>query len=131
MATAKANPLPHLVHYVIRPTLVEAKLMTEKHARDAVYVATLTEELRNIELKIGNGRDDADGLSYGLEPARSWPCSQGVVGRRLDSREVQRIGSTPPPHREIVEATVSRRKWAGGVWRPRRKARERRFVSRC
>jgi len=52
MATAKANPLPHLVHYVIRPTLVEAKLMTEKHARDAVYVATLTEELRNIELKI-------------------------------------------------------------------------------
>ena len=52
MATAKANALPHLVHFVIRPALVEAKLMTEKHARDAVYVATLTEELRNIELKI-------------------------------------------------------------------------------
>ena len=52
MATAKANHLPDLAHYVIRSALVEAKLMTEKHARDAVYAATLTEELRNIEVKI-------------------------------------------------------------------------------
>jgi len=52
MATAKANHLPDLASYVIRPALVEAKLMTAKHARDAVYVATLTEELRNIEAKI-------------------------------------------------------------------------------
>jgi hypothetical protein len=52
MATAKANHLPDLASYVVRPALVEAKLMTEKHARDAVYVATLIEELRNIEAKI-------------------------------------------------------------------------------
>jgi hypothetical protein len=52
MATAKANHLPDLASYVIRPALVEAKLITEKHARDAVYVATLTEELLDIEVKI-------------------------------------------------------------------------------
>jgi hypothetical protein len=52
MATARKSHLPDLAFYVIRPALVEAKLMTEKHARDAVYVATLTEELRNIELNI-------------------------------------------------------------------------------
>src|ERR1035441_9746735 len=52
MATAKANHLPDLAHYVIRSALVEAKLMTESLARDAVYAATLTEELRNIEVKI-------------------------------------------------------------------------------
>jgi len=38
-ATSKANHLPGLASYVIRPALAEAKLMTEKHARDAVYVA--------------------------------------------------------------------------------------------
>jgi hypothetical protein len=52
MATAKANHLPDLASYVIRPALVEAKLMTEKHARDVIYVAALTEELHNIEAKI-------------------------------------------------------------------------------
>lgn len=52
MATAKANHLPALVLNVIRPALVEAKLMTAKRAHDAVYVVTLTEELRSIEQKI-------------------------------------------------------------------------------
>ena len=52
MATAKANHLPALALNVIRPALVEAKLLTDKHARDAVYVVTLTEELRSIEEKI-------------------------------------------------------------------------------
>lgn len=52
MATAKTNYLPDLASYVIRPALVEAKLITKKHAGDAVYVATLTEELRGIEAKI-------------------------------------------------------------------------------
>ena len=49
MATARTNYLPALASCVIRPALVEAKLMTEKRARDAVYVVTLTEELCNIE----------------------------------------------------------------------------------
>ena len=52
MAIAKANHLPTLALYVIRPALVEAKLMTDKRARDAVYVVTLAEELRSIEEKI-------------------------------------------------------------------------------
>jgi hypothetical protein len=38
----------------MRQALVEAKLMSEKRARDAVYVATLTEELRNIEKKLAS-----------------------------------------------------------------------------
>jgi len=52
MATAKANHLPALALHVIRPALVEAKLLTDKHGRDAVYVVTLAEELRSIEEKI-------------------------------------------------------------------------------
>jgi len=52
MATATANHLPGLALYAIRPALVEAKLMTEKRARDAVYVVTLAEELGCIEEKI-------------------------------------------------------------------------------
>jgi hypothetical protein len=49
MATAKANHLPAPPLHFIRPALVEAKLMTPKQARDAVYVATVAEELRSIE----------------------------------------------------------------------------------
>jgi len=52
MMSQNAGHLPHLVSYVIRPALAEAKLITEKHARDAVYVATLTEELCGIEGKL-------------------------------------------------------------------------------
>jgi hypothetical protein len=52
VATAKANHLPALALAVIRPALVEAKLLTDKHARDAVYVVTLAAELRSIEDKI-------------------------------------------------------------------------------
>jgi hypothetical protein len=52
MATAKANYLPTLAVHIIRPALVEAKLITAKRASDAVYVATLAEELRGIEGKI-------------------------------------------------------------------------------
>jgi hypothetical protein len=52
VATAKANHPPALALAVIRPALVEAKLLTDKHARDAVYVVTLAGELRSIEEKI-------------------------------------------------------------------------------
>jgi len=41
-----------MVSYRIRPALAEARLMSKKRARDAVYVATLTEELRDIEAVI-------------------------------------------------------------------------------
>ena len=36
----------------MRQALVEARLMSDKRACDAIYVATLTEELHNIEKKI-------------------------------------------------------------------------------
>jgi len=52
MAASKTNFLSQVASYSIRPALVEARLITEKHAGDAVYVATLAEELRNIEAKI-------------------------------------------------------------------------------
>jgi hypothetical protein len=52
VATAKANHLPALALAAIRPALAEAKLLTDKHARDAVYVVTLAAELRSIEDKI-------------------------------------------------------------------------------
>ena len=52
MAHARANNLPRFAASVIRPALVEARLLTKKHADDAVYVASLAEELRTIEAKI-------------------------------------------------------------------------------
>ena len=52
MASTKVNRLSELAHYVIRPALVEAKLMTEKRAHDAVCLVTLAEELGSIEDKI-------------------------------------------------------------------------------
>ena len=52
MATARTDSLRQIATYVIRPALVEAKLITQKHAGDAVYMATLTEEMLNVEAKI-------------------------------------------------------------------------------
>lgn len=40
--------------YIVRPTLAEAKLITEKQGRDEVYVVTLREELRKIESMIAS-----------------------------------------------------------------------------
>jgi hypothetical protein len=73
MATAKANHLPDLASYVIRPALVEAKLMTEKRARDAVYVTTLVEELRNIEARIA-ATEEARQLGSLAAPSQPRPC---------------------------------------------------------
>jgi len=52
MAVTGVNQLPDAGFLVMRQAPVEARLMSEKRACDAVYVATLTEELRNIEKKI-------------------------------------------------------------------------------
>jgi len=46
------NRLPDAELSFMRQALVEARLMSEKRACDAVYVATLAEELRNVEKKI-------------------------------------------------------------------------------
>jgi hypothetical protein len=54
----------------MREALVEAKLITQKRAGDAVYVTTLAEELRDIEAKI-----------IALEDAgKSGPSTSGSAG---------------------------------------------------
>ena len=51
MGTSRVNQLRDS-SYIIRPALVEAKLMTDKQGRDEVYVVTLKEELQKIESMI-------------------------------------------------------------------------------
>jgi len=97
MATAKANHLPALQLYVIRPALVEAKLMTDKRARDAVYVVTLAEELRTIEEKIAameealqlvSERGDALARERGCRPRQDAPDANWIraKSKELDHR---------------------------------------------
>lgn len=52
MKTQQTIDLSGLSSFFIRPTLAEARLISEKHARDTVYLATLTDELRRIEQTI-------------------------------------------------------------------------------
>jgi hypothetical protein len=52
MAVTGMNRLPDAGLSFMRQALVEARLMSEKRACDAVYVAALAEELRNVEKKI-------------------------------------------------------------------------------
>jgi hypothetical protein len=73
MAIAKVSPLTSLASGLFRPAIVEAKLMTAKHARDAVYVATLAEELTVIDSKLSaleealhvDSLQNADRASFG------------------------------------------------------------------
>jgi hypothetical protein len=44
--------LPALALHSFRPAITDAKLMTEKQALDAVYVASLAEELATIDRKL-------------------------------------------------------------------------------
>jgi hypothetical protein len=53
MAVTGVNNLPDARFFFVQ-ALVEARLLSEKRACDAVYVATLAEELRNIEKKIAS-----------------------------------------------------------------------------
>jgi len=71
MATARTNHLSDNI-YVIRPILVEARLMTEKHARDTTYVVALTEELREVESRI-NTMKGALGLCSSEGPLQPTP----------------------------------------------------------
>ena len=57
MGAAKRNRVVTSALLALRPALTEAKLMTAKHARDEIYVATLAEELRRIESKIAAAED--------------------------------------------------------------------------
>jgi len=58
MIGRNTDPWTTTVFYKIRPALAEARLMSKKRARDTVYVATLTEELCDIEAEIAAVEDD-------------------------------------------------------------------------
>jgi|SRR5271165_6657403 len=73
MATAKTNYRPALAVDVIRPALVEAKLITAKRACDSVYVATLAEELCTIEAKLA-ALEEA--MHLGIEGASERPSQK-------------------------------------------------------
>jgi len=72
MAVANINSLSQVASYAIRPTLVEARLITDKHEADAVYVATLAEELRRIEAKIA-AMEEAKQFGLSVVAIRSGP----------------------------------------------------------
>jgi hypothetical protein len=97
MAIAKADQLSALTLYVIRPALVEAKLMTDKRARDAIYVVTLAEELRTIEEKIAameealqlvSQQGDASAQERGCRPRQDAPDANWIRAKsnELDHR---------------------------------------------
>lgn len=71
--TARTNSLRYLARYIIRPALVEANLLTKKHAGDAVYMATLAEELVGIEVKIA-AMERASQLSTSSPAVQSSDC---------------------------------------------------------
>jgi hypothetical protein len=75
MTNTKASSLPSLECHLFRPAIVEAKLMTAKHARDAVYVATLAEELSVIDTKLSAIEEKLQvGPAPNPETARPRPC---------------------------------------------------------
>jgi hypothetical protein len=101
MATAKANHLPTLACYVIRPALVEARLLTDKQGRDEVYVVTLAEELRSIEGKIAameealhlaSQREDALALGRACRMPQDGPDAQWIRAKSSElSQRLRRI----------------------------------------
>jgi hypothetical protein len=64
---------------------VEAKLMTPKHACDAVYVATLAEELSAIDTKLSAMEATLQVDSTGeVDAARPRPCRMPEAGPDAD-----------------------------------------------
>jgi hypothetical protein len=74
--------------YVIRPALVEAKLMTEKQGRDEVYVVTLKEELRKIESIIANMENQLQ-LSTPTTAQNSCSESEGSNARWIRAKSCE------------------------------------------
>jgi hypothetical protein len=81
MASTKVNSLSSVASNLFRPAIVEAKLMTAKHARDAVYVATLAEELNVIDTKL-SAMEEALQVSSPdfLDAAKPRPCRMPEAG---------------------------------------------------
>ena len=107
---AKTNSLRHLASRVIRPALVEARLITNKHAGDAVYMATLAEELLGIEAKLA-AMEVAVQLGSSAPAARSSDCREpedwsDASWVRAKSRELElrlrRIEQSSPQGRDLM-----------------------------
>lgn len=77
MATTKASRLRNPATRFIREALVEGKLITEKCARDAVYLATLAEELHSVEAKI-SAMETAANLTSVADVAKTVPHDANV-----------------------------------------------------
>jgi hypothetical protein len=119
-----ARRLPASALHLYRPAIAEARLMTDKQARDAVYVATLAEELAAIDRKLAAmeqalspetlpNRDaaSAPGQAPGGERSAQWIRTKC---RELDSR-LHRIASleknslpSRAPARRQTPPTLSR-----------------------
>ncbi|MGC2109777.1 MAG: hypothetical protein WA655_09685 [Candidatus Korobacteraceae bacterium] len=69
----RTNGAHALAIEVLRPAIVEAKLLTEKHAHNPVYVAALAEELRAIDRKV-SALEEALDLSSPIDAAQLQPC---------------------------------------------------------
>ena len=74
------------------PALAEAKLLTDKHARDAVYVVTLAAELRSIEdkivameeaLQLVSQQEDALALGRGCRTPQDGPDAHWIRAKSL------------------------------------------------
>jgi hypothetical protein len=94
--------LSDLLFFNMRQALVEARLITDKHACDAIYVVTLLEELRDIEARI-TALEKPDSLTPGSGSntvasaplPESLPDAQSIQSRacELEAR-LQRIQSS-------------------------------------
>lgn len=92
MAVTGINHLPDPGFFFMRQALVEARLMSEKRACDAVYVATLTEELRNIEKKIAafeQGRRSS--IDENLTQVSAVPESEDLPGADWIHRKAREL----------------------------------------
>jgi len=90
MAAIKTNHRSDPARYVIRPALAEAKLLTEKHAHDAVYVTTMTEELRHIESMIATMETNLE-LAALPAPEETHPiqAAEGSAAKWIRSKSVE------------------------------------------
>lgn len=110
MTNQKTEHLPHLVSYVIRPALTEAKLMTRKHARDTVYVATLTEELCGIDAKLAELEKDMQ-LSTSTQPMTVSPLAAAPEPPDADWIHAKSAELEARLHR--IERSSAAKPWTG------------------
>ena len=105
MARTNASSLSALAAHLFWPTIVEARLLNDKHARDHAYVTKLANELQSIEKKIAAMERSLQLNAPGVEPhlrvCRTFSGTSSIrelssdLERRL-RRLQQAIQSRPP-----------------------------------